>query len=59
MIICLISMSVDGHVGTKAQAAFSLLGETWVGSTLAGLMVSSGKQTARGVGSNCLGRNVC
>lgn len=39
-------MSVDGHVGTKAQAAFSLIGETWVGAVLAGVMVSSHCRTS-------------
>jgi len=39
MVICLVSMSPDGHIGTKLLAAYQLIGDTWLGALTAGLMV--------------------
>lgn len=39
MVICLVSMSPDGHIGTKLLAAYQLLGEAWLGALTAGAMV--------------------
>ncbi len=39
LVICMVSMSPYGHLGTKVAAAVSLLGETWLGAGLAGIMV--------------------
>jgi hypothetical protein len=41
MIICLISMSPDGHMGTKIYAACCLLGETWWATLVAAIVVSA------------------
>jgi hypothetical protein len=45
--ICLISMSPDGFLGTKAKAAAALLGETWLGAAVAGAEVRGGTCTTR------------
>jgi hypothetical protein len=42
MVIGLVSMSPDGHVGTKLLAAYQLLGQAWLGAVTAGVMVSKG-----------------
>jgi hypothetical protein len=39
MSVCLISMSPDGHLGTKMLAACCMIGDTLLGCVLAGLTV--------------------
>lgn len=39
IVIGLVSMSPDGHIGTKLLAAYQLVGQAWLGAITAGLMV--------------------
>jgi hypothetical protein len=39
LIIGLVSMSTDGHLGTKLLASYQLMGQAWLGAAVGGAMV--------------------